>query len=124
MSAEPTDVNRVLWDARAAVHGQDAYYDSAALVAGKDSLTVEEEGAIASAVGDVAGLEVVHVQCHIGHDTISLARRGARVTGIDFSTGSLAKAAVLAEQAGVEISWVHADARDLPVRLHASFDLA
>jgi len=124
MSAEPTDVNRVLWDARAAVHGQDAYYDSAALVAGKDSLTVEEEAAIAAAVGDVAGIEIVHVQCHIGHDTISLARRGARMTGVDFSSTSLVKAAGLAEQAGVEVSWVQADARDLPASLHGRFDLA
>lgn len=117
-------MNRALWDALAKVHGQDDYYDSAALVAGKDSLTVEEEAAIAAAVGDVSGLEVVHVQCHIGHDTISLARRGARLTGVDFSTVSLAKAAALAEQAGVEIAWVHADARELPVTLHGRFDLA
>ena len=56
---------------------------------GRDSITdLEEPGARRH-----NGLDVVHIQCHIGFDTISLARRGARMTGVDFSPGSLAKAA-------------------------------
>ena len=39
-------------------------------------------------LGDIAGLDVVHLQCHIGTDTLSLARLGARVTGLDFSPGA------------------------------------
>jgi SAM-dependent methyltransferase len=72
----------------------------------------------------VSGRDVVHIQCHIGFDTIALARRGARVTGVDFSPASLAKAADLAERFGVGIEWVQADATALPDRLHGGFDLA
>ena len=66
----------------------------------------------------------MHIQCHIGFDTIALARRGARVTGVDFSTASLAKAADLAERCDVEIEWVQADAAALLDGLCGRFDVA
>ena len=113
------DLNRAHWDALAAVHGQDAYYDKDALVSGRDSLNEFE----AAAVGDVTGLDVLHLQCHIGFDSISLARRGARVTGVDFSPASLAAAAELAERAGVQVDWVEAEATALPEALHGRFDI-
>jgi SAM-dependent methyltransferase len=116
---DPLELNRAHWDALAAVHGQDAYYDKDALVSGRDSLNEYES----AAVGDVTGLDVLHLQCHIGFDSISLARRGARVTGADFSPASLAAGAELAERAGVSVEWVQADATDLPASLHGRFDL-
>jgi SAM-dependent methyltransferase len=116
---DPLELNRAHWDALAAVHGQDAYYDKDALVAGRDSLNAYES----AAVGDVTGLDVLHLQCHIGFDSISLARRGARVTGVDFSPRSLAVAAELARRAEVAVDWVQADATALPVALHGRFDL-
>jgi SAM-dependent methyltransferase len=119
VSADDLATNKAHWDALAAVHGQDAYYDSEALVAGADSLSRHE----AAAVGDVAGLDVLHLQCHIGFDSISLARRGARVTGADFSPASLAKGRDLAERAGVEVEFVEADATALPPELHGRFDV-
>lgn len=121
---DPLATNRARWDALAAVHGHDSYYDTASLLAGEDSLCEEEQAAITQSVGSADGLDVLHVQCHIGFDTISLARRGARVTGVDFSPASLAKAAALADQAGVQARWVQADATHMPAALHASFDLA
>lgn len=115
--------NRARWDALAEVHGQDDYYDAEALVGGADSLSEREDAAVREAVGDVAGLDVLHLQCHIGFDSISLARRGARVTGADFSPASLAKARDLAARAGVEAEFVEADATALPAELHGRFDL-
>lgn len=115
-----SEINRALWDARATVHGQDAYYDTEALVAGADSLSAEE----AAAVGDVAGLDVLHVQCHIGFDTVSLARRGARAVGVDFSPASLEKARAIAARAGVEVEFAEGDATDLPEPLSGRFDVA
>jgi SAM-dependent methyltransferase len=79
---------------------------------------------VAQAAVDLRGRDVVHIQCHIGFDTIALARRGARVTGVDFSGASLAKAADLAERCGVEIEWLQADAAALPDSLNGRFDLA
>jgi SAM-dependent methyltransferase len=117
-------LNRAHWDALAALHGQDAYYDTEALVAGRDTLTPEENDAIRASVGSVDGLDVLHVQCHIGFDTISLARRGGRVTGLDFSAAALAKASAIAQQCGVEIEWVQADSTAIGPSLAGRFDLA
>ncbi|HET9986463.1 MAG TPA: class I SAM-dependent methyltransferase [Longimicrobiales bacterium] len=119
------ELNRASWDDLAVAHGQDAYYDSEALVAGGSSLIEEEEAALAAAgYVELAGLRVLHVQCHLGFDSITLARRGARVTGLDFSAVALAKARSLANRCGVEVEWVCADATDLPASLDSRFDLA
>ena len=121
---DPLELNRARWDALAAVHGQDAVYDSEGLVAGRYDLREAEAAAVAQAAPELRGRDVVHIQCHIGFDTIALARRGARVTGVDFSRVSLTKAADLAERCGVEIEWVQADAAALPDSLRGGFDLA
>ena len=123
MSDDVRETNRAHWDALAAVHGQDGYYDAEALIGGADSLGGHEDAAVREAVGEVAGLDVLHLQCHIGFDSISLARRGARVTGADFSPASLAKGRELAARAGVEVEFVQADATALPAELHGRFDL-
>lgn len=117
-------LNRARWELLAQVHGQDATYDSAALIAGADSLHEEENAALRAAAADLAGLDVLHVQCHIGFDTISLARRGARMTGVDFSARALERAARLADQAGATVRWVEADSTTLPGSLARAFDLA
>lgn len=117
-------LNRAYWDSLAAVHGADRYYDDEALVAGADTLRELESAGVRESVGAVAGLDVLHVQCHIGHDTISLARRGARVTGVDFSPASLERARELARRSGARIDFVEADSTALPVELHNRFDLA
>src|ERR1044072_8166393 len=106
-------INRAHWDALASAHGQDAYYDSEALVAGRASLTEAETAGIREAIGAVAGLDVLHLQCHIGFDAISLARRGARVVGADFSPASLEKARALAKRCEVDVDFVEADATRL-----------
>jgi SAM-dependent methyltransferase len=116
-------INRARWDALAAVHGQDRIYDTEALVAGADSLREAETAGIREAVGAVAGLDVLHLQCHIGFDSVSLARRGARVVGVDFSPGSLEKARALARRCEVRVEFVEAEATKLPVELHNRFDL-
>ena len=75
-------------------------------------------------LGDIRGLETVHLQCHIGTDTISLARLGARVTGLDFSPSALAGARDIAMRAGVDVDFVEADVEHAPAVLgHARFDL-
>jgi len=124
VTIDALDLNRRNWDDRARVHGQDRVYDSEALVAGTSSLTQVEEEALRRAVGEVAGLEVIHLQCHIGFESISLARAGAHVTGLDFSPVSLAKAAALAKRCGVELALVEADVCHPPSTLHRQFDLA
>lgn len=60
-------------------------------------------------LGAVAGLDVVHLQCHIGTDTLSLARLGATVTGLDFSGAALEVARRLSAEAGPHVDYVEAD---------------
>ncbi len=60
-------------------------------------------------LGVVSGLSGVHLQCHIGSDTVSLARLGAHMTGLDFSAPALTAAAALAHEAGNDVRWVEAD---------------
>ena len=116
-------INRAHWDALASAHGQDAYYDTEALIGGADTLHEAETAGVREAVGAVAGLDVLHLQCHIGFDSISLARRGARVVGADFSPASLEKARALARRCEVDVDFVEADSTTLPVELHNRFDL-
>ena len=75
-------------------------------------------------LGDLAGLDVVHLQCHLGTDTVSLSRLGARrVVGVDLSPGSLRRARTIAERAGAAIEFVEANVYDAREAVEGSFDL-
>lgn len=73
--------------------------------------------------GAVSELDVCHLQCHIGTDTLSLARAGARVTGVDFSPGALASAARLAARLGLTATWVETDVLEARAAVDGDFDL-
>ena len=105
------EVNRAAWDERAPAHAASPGYAVERFLS--------DPGFISEVVrfdlprlGDVAGLDGVHLQCHIGTDTISLARLGARMTGLDFSPASLAEARRLADGAGQAIEFVEAEVYD------------
>lgn len=72
----------------------------------------------------VRGLDVCHLQCHIGTDTLSLARAGALVTGVDFSQPALDAAAALATRLGLEAQWVLSDVLDARAAVTAAFGAA
>lgn len=75
-------------------------------------------------LGDVSGLRGVHLQCHIGTDTLSLHRLGARMTGLDFSPASLAQARQLADAVGADVTFVESEVyRALHVLPAGGFDL-
>jgi SAM-dependent methyltransferase len=75
-------------------------------------------------LGEIAGLRGVHLQCHIGTDTLSLARLGASMTGLDFSPAALEQARTLAAETGAEIEYVQSDLYDAVSALGgARFDL-
>lgn len=115
------DANRANWDERADIHAEDAtgFYRIDRLIAGEDVLSPVEAGEI----GDIAGLNVLHLQCHIGTDTICLARRGGRVTGIDFSTKAIRHAESLAAQAGVTVRFIEGDVYRAYALAGGGFDL-
>ncbi|BFU43606.1 class I SAM-dependent methyltransferase [Krasilnikovia sp. MM14-A1004] len=107
------DVNRANWDERADAHAASADYGLAAFEAdpGHLSRVVRFDLPL---LGDIAGLRGVHLQCHIGTDTLSLARLGATMTGLDFSSRSLARARRLAERAGPPVEFVESDVYAAP----------
>ena len=90
-------LNRANWDERVGIHLGPGGYDLAPLRAGRGRLNPIEEAEL----GDVAGLEVLHLQCHFGADTLCLAQRGAMVTGLDFSGEAIAAARALATELGL-----------------------
>ncbi|MEU1285591.1 class I SAM-dependent methyltransferase [Kitasatospora sp. NPDC005856] len=90
--------NRANWDERVPVHAAGPFYDLPGFVAGRDTLRDHEP----AEVGDVSGRTLLHLQCHLGLDTLSWARRGAVVTGLDFSAPAVAAAADLAARIGAD----------------------
>jgi SAM-dependent methyltransferase len=75
-------------------------------------------------LGQLDGLDAVHLQCHIGTDTISLARLGASMTGLDFSPAAVEQARQLAARTGADAQFVESDLYGAPGVLPAgAFDL-
>lgn len=116
------DVNRANWDARAEVHvGPGGYAVDEVVDPGWISGVVRFDQPL---LGDLAGLDGVHLQCHIGTDTISLARLGAKMTGVDLSPGSLRQARRIAERAGIGVDYFESDVYNAPDALGGQrFDL-
>jgi SAM-dependent methyltransferase len=111
--------NRERWDELARVHARTAFYDLEGFKAGKSSLRPVE----VEELGDVAGKSLLHLQCHFGLDTLSWARRGARVTGVDFSAEAVALARALARELGLTAEFVCSDIYDLRQALPGTFDV-
>ena len=123
---DPLDEHRAAnfrnWESRVPVHAASNDYDLAGLAADPKRLSpvvaYDRPG-----LGDLTGLDVVHLQCHIGTDTLSLARLGGRVTGVDFSPSALAVARDLATAAGVNVHYVESELYAVPAVLGSEFDL-
>jgi SAM-dependent methyltransferase len=117
------DLNRASWDDRAAAHAASPDYRVDELIA--DPARLSHVVAFdAPRLGDLHGVRGVHLQCHIGTDTLSLTRLGAQMTGVDLSPASLEQARRIAARAGAEIEYVEAEVYDAPRVLDgASFDL-
>src|SRR5579864_9160228 len=119
--SDPIEINRRNWDERAIIHARDTTGDYMLdrFRAGEDALHEID----AAEVGDVSGKRVLHLQCHIGRDTLCLARRGAIATGLDFSEPALAVARQLARETGLTAEFVHGVVDDAPKLTPGPFDL-
>ncbi len=117
----PIDVNRQMWDERAHIHAQDRTggYRLDRIRAGEYALHTIEEAEL----GDVSGKRVLHLQCHIGSDTLCLAGRGAKVTGLDFSQAAVDCARRLADETGLQADFVRGTVDEAPRVTRAPFDL-
>ena len=118
---DPIEINLQNWEERAAIHARDATGDYMLdrFRAGEDALHSIE----AAELGDITGKRILHLQCHIGRDTLCLARRGAEVTGLDFSGAALRVARQLAIETGLKAKFVQGRVDEAPHLAPGPFDL-
>ncbi|MEL7118425.1 MAG: class I SAM-dependent methyltransferase [Bacteroidota bacterium] len=114
------EVNRNLWNAKTPVHIESDFYQNNRFKAGQTSLQSIELGLLDQ---DLSGKKILHLQCHFGQDTISLARMGAEVTGIDLSDEAIKTAQKLSEELDVSARFICSDVFKLDEVLDEQFDM-
>ena len=115
--------NREHWEELAEIHPDTEFYDVESFLSGESSLLPLEREELGPLVGE--GTTLLHLQCHFGLDTLSWARQGAEVVGVDFSNTAVETARELAGEAGLNdrAEFVESDVYDLPTRLDREFDV-
>ena len=113
------DTNRAHWDEVVPIHVASDFYDVASFKAGESKLKPVE----LAELGDVRGKTLLHLQCHFGLDTLSWAREGAIVTGIDFSEPAIAQARALASELSIPARFIVTNVYDAPSVLDEQFDI-
>src|SRR5665811_977547 len=107
--------NRANWDQRAPAHAMSPGYNVQRFI--NDPAFIGEVVRFDRLrLGDVRGLSGVHLQCHIGTDTIGLSRLGARMTGLDFSPAAIEQARTLVAKSGDDVTFVESDVYDAGIR--------
>jgi SAM-dependent methyltransferase len=114
-----TETNRALWDGWAEINYRAASYRTDEFRAGANKLHAIE----LEEVGDVHGKSLLHLQCHFGLDTLSWARMGAQVTGVDFSPKGIEIARGLSHELAIPADFICCDLYDLPNHLDKQFDI-
>ncbi|HRZ31212.1 MAG TPA: class I SAM-dependent methyltransferase, partial [Flavobacterium sp.] len=113
------NINKETWNKKTAVHIASDFYNNEAFLNGKSSLNRFE----IDLLGDVSQKKILHLQCHFGQDTLSLARLGAKVTGIDFSDQAIEKAKEYSKQLDLDATFICCDVYDTPNYLDEKFDI-
>ncbi|KXK38446.1 MAG: class I SAM-dependent methyltransferase [Saprospiraceae bacterium] len=113
------DINRKMWNDRVDLHYHSAFYGVDDFLSGKSSLKDIE----IRLLGDLLGLHVLHLQCHFGMDTLSLARMGAMVTGVDFSDKAIDTAVNLSRASNLEAEFICSDIYKLSEVIDKQFDV-
>ena len=112
-------INRELWNKKTPVHVASKFYDVEGFIAGKTSLNPAE----LDSLGDVKGKSILHLQCHFGQDTLSWARLGADVTGVDLSDKAIDEAKKLNDKLGLNAEFICCNVYDLKEHLDKKFDI-
>ncbi len=113
--------NQEWWNEAAQVHAQGDGYQVKEFKEGLNKLHVLER----TEVGDVHGKKLLHLQCHFGLDTLSWARLGAQVTGVDYAEQAITIARSLSQELHLDATFVQSNIYDLPATLDAEgqFDI-
>ncbi|MFX1577096.1 MAG: class I SAM-dependent methyltransferase [Promethearchaeota archaeon] len=113
------EVNKRRWNELVAIHAKSDEYDLKGFLAGNTSLHQVE----LDALGNLSGKSLLHLQCHFGLDTLSLARLGAQATGVDFSDKAIEFAQALAQQVEVDANFICSNIYDLTDVLEGEYDI-
>ena len=113
------EINRKAWNEKTTVHKSSEFYGMKEFLAGKSSLKPIE----LQLLGDITGKKILHLQCHFGQDTISMARMGAEVTGVDFSDEAIHLARELSQSTGVAARFIQSDVYTLPDHHQETYDI-
>ena len=113
------EANRKMWDEFAKLHIDSETYGTKEFLKGKTTLKSIE----LDELGSVRDKTLLHLQCHFGLDTLSWAREGAKVTGVDFSGEAIRLARELTEKTGLEAKFIQSNIYDLPDVLKEKFDI-
>ncbi|MFD2907464.1 class I SAM-dependent methyltransferase [Flavobacterium ardleyense] len=113
------DVNKKTWNNKVAIHVASDFYNVSDFLKGKNSIP-EIDLAL---LGDIKGKTILHLQCHFGQDTLSLARLGAKCTGIDLSDKAIEKAQEFNEKLGLDCKFICCDIYDTPKYIDEKFDI-
>ena len=111
------EANKKAWNKRTPIHIKSNFYKNDEFIKGMDSLKKIE----LRAIGDVKGKTLLHLQCHFGQDSISFARKGAKVTAVDFSDVAIREAKKLAKETNTCVNFIESNVLDL--KINKKFDI-
>ncbi len=111
--------NKELWNQKTPIHVGSEFYDMDAFKKGANTLNQIE----LDLLGDVSGKRILHLQCHFGQDTLSLARMGAKVCGVDMSSAAIAQARELSHELGLDAEFVESNVLELQNHHKGQYDM-
>ncbi|MBG43368.1 MAG: SAM-dependent methyltransferase [Aequorivita sp.] len=117
--SEEFETNRKTWNSKVAVHAESEFYDLENFISGKSSLHKYE----IEALGIISGKRLLHLQCHFGQDTLSLARLGAKCTGVDISDEAIKLAKQLNAELKLDAEFVCCNVLDTSKYVSEKFDI-
>ena len=112
-------INKQTWNSKVAIHVVSDFYEQENFINGKIMLPQTD----LDALGDVSGKRILHLQCHFGQDSLSLARLGAKVTGIDFSEEAIIEAKALNEKLDLDAEFICCDVYDTLQHITEKYDI-
>ncbi|NJM78560.1 MAG: class I SAM-dependent methyltransferase [Flavobacterium sp.] len=113
------EINRQTWNIKVPIHLDSKFYDMESFRKGKNSLPQTD----IDLLGDIKGKSVLHLQCHFGQDSLSMARMGAKVTGIDLSDKAIEKAKALNIELNLDSNFICCDVYETLEHINDKFDI-
>jgi SAM-dependent methyltransferase len=113
------NVNKQTWNNKVDIHVASNFYNVTAFLKGKNSVPEID----LELLGDIKDKTILHLQCHFGQDTLSLARLGAKCTGVDLSDKAIEKAKQLNDELNLDAKFICSDVYETPNHINEKFDI-